>query len=114
MIGREELNEMKKDAILINVARGEVIEQEALYKHLLENREFKVGIDTWWEEPVSHGAFRLKYPFFNLPNVIGSPHIADMVPGTMLTATKLAVENIKNHLRGKKIQGVLNRLDYLE
>jgi glycerate dehydrogenase len=114
MIGREELNEMKKDAILINVARGEVIEQEALYKHLLENREFKVGIDTWWEEPVIHGAFRLKYPFFNLPNVIGSPHIADMVPGTMLTATKLAVENIKNHLRGKKIQGVLNRLDYLE
>jgi hypothetical protein len=32
----------------------------------------------------------------------------------MLTATKLAVENIKNHLRGRKIQGILNRQDYLD
>jgi phosphoglycerate dehydrogenase-like enzyme len=114
MIGQEALNKMKNDAILINVARGEVIQQEALYAYLLANHDFKVGIDTWWEEPASHGAFRVKYPFFDLPNVIGSPHIADMVPGTMLSATRLAVENIRNLLTGKAIRGVLSRQDYRE
>ena len=113
MIDRKALQTMKKDAILINVARGPVVDQEALYKHLSENPQFRAGIDTWWEEPGSHGAFRLQYPFFDLPNIIGSPHNADMVPGMMPEATRQAVENIKNHLRGEKIQGILNRRDYL-
>ena len=113
MIDRKALQTMKKDAILINVARGPVVGQEALYKHLSENPQFRAGIDTWWEEPGSHGAFRLQYPFFDLPNIIGSPHNADMVPGMMPEATRQAVENIKKHLRGEKIQGILNRRDYL-
>lgn len=113
MIDRKALQTMKKDAILINVARGPVVDQEALYKHLSENPQFRAGIDTWWEEPGSHGAFRLQYPFFDLPNIIGSPHNADRVPGMMPEATRQAVENIKSHLRGEKIQGILNRRDYL-
>jgi phosphoglycerate dehydrogenase-like enzyme len=112
MIDRKALQTMKKGAILINVARGRVVDQEALYKHLSENPKFRAGIDTWWEEPGTHGAFRLEYPFFELPNIIGSPHNADMVPGMMPEATRLAVENIKNHLRGEKIRGILNRQDY--
>ncbi len=114
MIGRKALQTMKPDAILINVARGAVIDQAALYEHLKENPQFRAGIDTWWEEPGSHGTFRLKYPFFDLPNLIGSPHIADTVPGMMLEATRRAVENIKNHINGEKIRGVLNRRDYSE
>ena len=113
MIDRKALQTMKKDAILINVARGPVVDQEALYKHLSENPQFRAGIDTWWEEPGSHGAFRLQYPFFDLPNIVGSPHNADMVPGMMPEATRRAVENIKHHLRGEKIRGILNRRDYL-
>jgi phosphoglycerate dehydrogenase-like enzyme len=113
MIDRNALKAMKPDAILINVARGPVIDQEALYDHLKENPQFRVGIDTWWEEPGSHGTFRVKYPFFDLPNFIGSPHVADMVPGMMLEATRRAVENIKKHLQGEKIEGILNRKDYL-
>jgi phosphoglycerate dehydrogenase-like enzyme len=113
MIDRKALQTMKKDAILINVARGPVIDQEALYNHLSKNPQFRAGIDTWWEEPGSHGAFRLQYPFFDLPNIIGSPHNADMVPGMMPEATRQAVENINTHLRGEKILGTLNRQDYL-
>ena len=114
MIGRKALKAMKPNAILINVARGPVIDQESLFGHLKENPQFRVGIDTWWEEPGSHGAFRLKYPFFELPNFIGSPHVADMVPGMMLEATRRAVENIKKHLQGEKIEGSLSRQDYFE
>jgi glycerate dehydrogenase len=112
MIDRNALLMMKPDAILINVARGAVIEQKALYDHLKENPQFRAGIDTWWEEPGSHGAFRVKYPFFDLPNLIGSPHNADAVPGMNLEATRRAIENIKQHLGGKAIRGILKRRDY--
>ncbi len=113
LISHKELEWMKQDAILINVARGDVINQEALYEHMKANPDFSVGIDTWWSEPDFHGTFKLDYPFFEMPNLIGSPHIADHVPGMMPKATKKALENVKNYLLGKKIQGVLKREDYL-
>jgi phosphoglycerate dehydrogenase-like enzyme len=113
MIDRSALAAMKPDAILVNVARGPVIDQAALYAHLKAHPHFRVGIDTWWEEPGSHGAFRVNHPFFDLPNVIGSPHVADTVPGMMLKATRRAAANIGKYLRGENIAGVLNRRDYL-
>jgi len=114
MIDEKALKAMKPDAILINVARGPIIDQEALYQHLKETPRFRAGIDTWWEEPGSHGIFRVTQPFFDLPNLIGSPHVADVVPGMMLEATRMAVDNIKHYLHGKAVKGVLSRQDYLE
>jgi phosphoglycerate dehydrogenase-like enzyme len=114
MIAEKELQWMKKDAILINVGRGDVINQRALYEHLKAHPDFRAGIDTWWSEPVGKEDFILNYPFFNLPNIIGSPHIADHVPGAMLNATRSALENVRNFLLGNKLRGVLNREDYLD
>ena len=114
LLGRKELDWMKPDAILINVGRGDVIDQQALYAHLKSNPEFRAGIDTWWSEPVNLEDFTLEYPFCKLPNFIGSPHIADHVPGSMPHATRLALENVKNYLFGKDIRGVLNHSDYLD
>jgi phosphoglycerate dehydrogenase-like enzyme len=113
LIGKRELEWMKKNAILINVGRGDVIDQKALYGHLGSHPDFRAGIDTWWSEPIGSGEFRLEYPFFELPNLIGSPHIADHVPGSMPYATRKALENVNNFLRGKKLRGVVNRKDYL-
>ena len=104
---------MKPDAILINVGRGDVINPQALYEHLKSNPDFRAGIDTWWSEPVSQGNFTLEYPFYKLPNFIGSPHNADHVPGAILHATRLALENVKHFLLGEDIRGVLDRSDYL-
>jgi phosphoglycerate dehydrogenase-like enzyme len=112
LIGPSELNLMKPDAILINVARGDIVDQKALYEHMKGNPEFRAGIDTWWSEPERHGAFKLEYPFFDLPNFLGSPHNADIVPQAMLTATRLALSNVKNYLLGYKVRGLLNREDY--
>ena len=114
LLGKKELTWMKPDAILINVGRGDVINQKALYTHLASNPDFRAGIDTWWSEPTGKDAFNLEYPFFDLPNIIGSPHVADHVPRSMPYATRIALENVKNFLMGKEIGGVLNRNDYLD
>jgi len=112
LIGKKELEWMKEDAILINVARGGVINQKAFYGHLKSHPNFRAGIDTWWSEPADRGPFEPDYPFFELPNIIGSPHCADHVPGSMAGATRKAVENVKRFLVGDNIRGILDRDDY--
>jgi len=112
LIGRKELEWMKEDAILINVGRGDVINQQALYDHLKSRPDFRAGIDTWWSEPADRGRLALDFPFFELPNIIGTPHSADYVPRAMARATGRALENVKRFLLGHDIRGVLDRNDY--
>jgi phosphoglycerate dehydrogenase-like enzyme len=111
LIGARELGLMKDDAILINVARGPIVDEEALFEHLKSHPAFCAGIDTWWEEP--HGRpFHPRFPFFSLPNLLGSPHNSGMVPGIITDATAAAARNIAAYLRGDPVRGVQNPADY--
>jgi phosphoglycerate dehydrogenase-like enzyme len=114
LLGGRELALMKPAAIVVNVARGPVIDQGALYEHLRTHPEFYAGIDTWWAEPAGDGAFRTDYPFFGLPNVLGSPHNSSVVPGTMYSAARLAAENVRRYLRGEAVTGIIDRADYVQ
>ncbi|MGZ3630623.1 MAG: 2-hydroxyacid dehydrogenase [Ktedonobacteraceae bacterium] len=113
LIGKRELVWMKPDAILINVARGAIFEEEALYSHLKNHPTFLAGIDTWWEEPLQGSPFHLRYPFLELPNVLGSPHNSALVPEVVGGAAIHAAENVRHFLKGEQVIGIVRREDYL-
>jgi phosphoglycerate dehydrogenase-like enzyme len=113
LIGARELALMKPAAILVNVARGAIIDEGALYAHLKDNPQFCAGIDAWWHEPGRGAGFSVDYPFFDLPNLLGSPHNSGMVPGVLVGAARKAAENVSRYLRGEPVTGVMNPADYL-
>lgn len=101
LLTAEKLALMKPDAILINLARGEIVDEAGLYAHLQANPGFTACLDAWWVEPVRHGRFEMGHPFLDLPNVIGSPHNSASVGTWRGVAVRRAVENCARALRGE-------------
>ncbi len=69
MIGAEEFNKMKSGVVILNSARGGVIQEKSLLKELNSGKVAAAGIDTWEDEPPSDNPFR------ELPQVVMSPHV---------------------------------------
>ena len=107
------LGAMKETAILVNVARGEVIDEDALYAHLKAHPRFTACLDVWWMEPARQGSFSLKHPFFELPNLLGSPHNSGMVPGAFARSTRIAAENISRYLENGAPERLAQPADFL-
>lgn len=115
LIGKAELKKMKEDAMLVNVARAPLVDEEALYEHLCNNPEFLAGIDVWWEEPSwSDSEFHVNFPFFDLPNFLGSPHNSNYVKDAFPEALVIASENVKAFFKGEKVKGIIRREDYMK
>ncbi|HEY3733548.1 MAG TPA: 2-hydroxyacid dehydrogenase [Streptosporangiaceae bacterium] len=112
LIGAAELGLMKPQAILVNVARGAIVDEDALFAHLQAHPEFCAGIDTWWDEPRHGEPFRPRLPFLSLPNVLGSPHNSGDVPGIGVESLATAARNVAAFLRGDPPRGVQDPADY--
>jgi phosphoglycerate dehydrogenase-like enzyme len=112
LIGSQQLSWMKPDAILVNVARADIIDEEALYHHVQSHPDFRLGIDAWWTEPFLHGRFHMEYPFLELPNVLGSPHNSGVVPHIAEDAARQAAENVKRFLKKEPLVGIVRPEDY--
>ncbi|MCZ4313210.1 2-hydroxyacid dehydrogenase [Comamonadaceae bacterium G21597-S1] len=111
LIGQRELGLMKDDAILVNLARGEIIDEAALFAHLQSHPAFTACIDAWWVEPVRHGEFRMDHPFTALPNVIGSPHNSASVQDTANRALHMAGLNCRRQLTGAPVLNLVRPQD---
>jgi phosphoglycerate dehydrogenase-like enzyme len=78
LIGRSGLALLPPDAVLVNVGRAEVIEEEPLFRALEGNAIFAAGLDVWYDEPSPLNGFAQvpgsRFPFERLPNVLLSPH----------------------------------------
>ena len=99
LIDASALRLMKSDAILVNLARGEIVVEADLYAHLRANPRFTACLDAWWVEPVRHGDFRMDFPFTDLSNVIASPHNSAQAGPSV--ALRRAVENCRRALLGQ-------------
>ena len=112
LIGRRELGWIKNDATIVNVARGAIIDEDALFEKLQNHLSFHAAIDVWWDEPHRGERFESKHPFLTLPNFLGSPHNSGLVPNAFPTAVAFAAENVKRFINKESILGVANRSDY--
>jgi len=114
LIDAARLQTMKSSAVLVNVARGAIVEEDALFRHLQTHPDFTAAIDTWWVEPMHTGEFRVDHPFFELPNVLGSPHNSGIVTGVIGAAARMAADNIRRFAQGEKLSGVVRPEDYVD
>ncbi len=104
LIGEKELRAMKPSAYIINIARGGIIDEEALIRALEEKRIAGAGLDVVASEPLPPDSSLWDYD-----NVILSPHVSGGMEDYMVRATDIFCENIKRYLDGKKLLNVIDK-----
>jgi len=95
LIGKRELMLMKPTAILINTARGSIVNEPALVEALQNGVIAGAGLDVFANEPLPPD-----HPLRSIDNVVLSPHTAAMVPEATLAGLAMAVDNVINFLQG--------------
>ena len=102
MIGARELALMQPHAYLINIARGELIDEDALYTALANRQIAGAGLDVFADEPVFSSRF------FDLPNVVLTPHQAGLANSAKINAAVRAVNNALCVLDGRLPADAIN------
>jgi phosphoglycerate dehydrogenase-like enzyme len=95
LLGVRELARMKRGALLVNVARGRIVDEQALAQALAEGRLRGAGLDVFAEEPLPSG-----HPFWRLPNVLLTPHVSGVTSGFWRRETDLILRNLGRYLEG--------------
>lgn len=89
LIGEKELNMMRPNSVLINTARGGVVNEEALYDALVNGRIWAAGLDVFATEPI-----QIDHPLLTLPNLVALPHIGSATIKTRRKMADLAADNL--------------------
>lgn len=105
LIDARRLALMKPDAFLINIARGPVIDEDALYEALRGGRLGGAAIDVWWQYPTEAAPNRRgsPHPFHELPNVIVTPHNSGWTSGMVRRRWDEVAENLRRFARGDSL-----------
>ena len=99
LIGRNALAKMKPQAILINTARGGIVDEDALAEALMEGRLAAAGLDVFAKEPPD-----VAHRLFSLRNVVVSPHISAGTRDALATKMSAAFANMGRFLRGEPLE----------
>ena len=110
LIDQAALDAMKSEAYLINIGRGELVDDEALIDALRKQAIAGAGLDVFSEEPLSATS-----PYWSLPNVIITPHVSGYTPGYFSKMLALFADNLERFAGGAALRNVVNkRLGYVE
>ncbi|MBA1189091.1 D-glycerate dehydrogenase [Pseudomonas entomophila] len=96
LIGARELALMKPEAILVNIARGRVVDEAALVEALKARRIRGAGLDVFVQEPLPADS-----PLLSLDNVVATPHIGSATHETREAMARCAVDNLLDALAGR-------------
>ncbi len=94
---------MKPSSFVVNVARGGLIDEDALYKALLDNKLAGAGLDAFAEEPP-----KFELPVYQLPNVFVQPHTVSGTDGTSRKRAVFALENLNRYASDQKLHAQVN------
>lgn len=99
LIDASALRAMKRDALLVNIARGQIVDEAALVAALREHRIGGAALDVFEREPLPESS-----PLWGLPNVIVTPHSSGTSPGNFQRATEIFVDNLARYVRGEPLR----------
>jgi gluconate 2-dehydrogenase len=103
LISKRELSLMKKSAILINIARGPIVDEPALIEALQNGTIRGAGLDVYEKEPLTES------PLFQLSNAVTLPHIGSATHETRAAMAERAYQNLRAALLGEKPQDLVNQ-----
>jgi phosphoglycerate dehydrogenase-like enzyme len=102
LLGERELALMKPTAILVNVARADIVDEDALYAALARGTIAGAALDVWYRYPTAAGVtLPARRPFHELPNVLMTPHVSGWTEGMREARAKVIAENIERTARGE-------------
>jgi (S)-sulfolactate dehydrogenase len=97
LIGADALTRMKPDAILINAARGGIVDEKVLAEALTTGQLGGAALDVFDEEPLTGDRGVI---FAGCPNLVLTPHIAGVTEESNVRVSSVTVENVRKHLAG--------------
>jgi len=109
LIDARRLALMRSNAFLINIARGQIVDEDAMYSALRDGTIAGAALDGWWQYPSAAEADRRgsRHPFHELPNVIVTPHNSGWTDGMVVRRWSEIADNIIRFTRGETLENIV-------
>ena len=108
LIGEAQLAVMKRTAVLVNVARAEIVDEGALYRALAGRLIAAAALDVWYRYPTDAAPTApARQPFHELPNVLLTPHVSGWTEGMLRARVRLIADNIRRVAGGEPPENLI-------
>ena len=109
LIDARRLGLMKRSAFLVNIARGAVVDEDAVYAALRDRSIGGAALDVWWQYPTAAEPQRRpsRHPFYELPNAIITPHCSGWTEGMVARRWAEVASNINRFIRGEPLENIV-------